>query len=83
MSLPQTIQKDCALRKCPKRIALHEEKGLDVQNLRIYNNFHIHFSIHVDPLKSLYFQGISLDPEIFTKQIRNQSVSEFIFSSTK
>ena len=50
------------------------EMGLNVQNLRIYNHFHIHFSIHVDPLKSLYFLGISLDPEIFTKQIRNVSI---------
>ena len=57
--------------------------GLNVQNLRIYNHFHIHFSIHVDPIKSLYFQGISLDPEMFTKQIWNQPVSEFIIHFSK
>ena len=27
--------------------------GLNVQNLRYYYHFHIHFSIHVDSLKSL------------------------------
>ena len=32
-----------------------EQIGLNVQNLRIYNHFHMYFSIHVDPLKSLYF----------------------------
>ena len=31
------------------------EIGFNVQNLRTYNHFHNHFSIHVDPLKSLYF----------------------------
>ena len=59
--------------------------GIDrnVQNLSIYNHFHIHFSIHLDPLQSLYFKGISLDPEIFTKRIQKQSVSDFIIKFTK
>ena len=66
-----------------KEMVEQHQMGLNVQNLRIYNHFHIHFSIHVDPLKSLYLQGISLDPKIFTKQIWNQPVSEFIIQFTK
>ena len=44
-----------------------KQMGLNVQNLPNYNQFYTHFSIHVDPLKSLIFNGISLEPEIFTK----------------